>query len=128
MVGLFFLFACSPIYWETSVPVTIAWDAPTHYADGSPIPPDKELRYYVYIDTDTDDTHNDKKRLTPKPIAETSYRLPVIEEKGKYFIGIQAVVCGEKDKGGCEESEVSPISWSSNQSITKKGPFGIQVK
>ena len=50
------IFACSKteeIDWVKSNNVTVAWDATTSFEDGTPITPDIELRYNVYIDRDT---------------------------------------------------------------------------
>ena len=65
------VFACTQTEkteWITSKNVTVAWDAPTSFADGTPIPQNMPLRYIVYVDRDTDKTHDDKEPLTETPI------------------------------------------------------------
>ena len=79
------LFACSKTEWVKSKNVTVAWEAPTSLKDGTPISKDRALRYNVYIDRDTDKTHDDKELLTAEPIAATRYTISSIEHKGKYW-------------------------------------------
>ncbi len=128
MVCITLLFSCNSTQWVTSNNVTIEWDAPTQLTDDSPIPPDQVLQYNVYIDVDTDKTHDDKILKTEKPIAETSYTLPTIEHKGHYFIGIQALSYKIKDGEIYGKPEMSEISWSSSKSSTNKHPFGLKIK
>jgi hypothetical protein len=115
-------------YWGESYNVTVEWDAPASFSDGTPISKDVELKYNVYIDRDTDNTHDDKELLTRKPISETNYTIDSIKRKGKYFIGIQTIVERDKDGKLYDEPKKSPISWSSNEADTKNGSFGIKVE
>ncbi len=128
MVCITLLFSCNRTQWVTSNNVTIKWDATTKLVDDSLIPSDQVLRYNVYIDVDTDKTHDDKILKTEKPIAETSYTIPTIEHKGHYFIGIQALTYKIKDGEIYGKPKMSKISWSSSKSSTKKGPFGVKIK
>ena len=122
-VGL--LFACSKTEWVKSKNVTVAWEEPTTLGHGTPISKDLALRYNVYIDRDTDKTHEDAELLTAEPIAETSYTISSIEHKGKYFIGVQALYCRVKDGELYGESS---IAWSSNKADTAGRKFGIKIK
>jgi len=128
IVCITFLFACDKVHWEKSNNVTVAWDSPATNRDNSPIYPKKVMRYNVYIDVDTDNTHDDKILVTEKPIAETQYTIPTIKHKGKYFIGIQALAYNVKDGEIYGEPAASEISWSNNKSVTKKGTFGVKIK
>jgi hypothetical protein len=125
-IGL--VFACSKTEWVKSENVTVAWDAPTSLESGRPISEDIELRYNVYIDRDTDQTHDDKELLTEDPIAETQYTIESIEHKGKYFIGIQAVAYEVRDGKRYGDPKTSRIIWSSNEADTEGGAFGIKIK
>jgi hypothetical protein len=127
MVCAGLLSACATTKWEKST-ITIGWDAPTSLSDGAPIPEDVAIKYNVYIDRDTDNTHDDKELLTDEPISETSYTIDSIETKGSYFIGIQTIA--ERDKGGklYDEPKMSRIAWSYNEADTESGPFGIKVE
>ena len=122
------LFACSKTEWVKSKNVTVAWEAPTSLEEGITISKDLELRYNVYIDRDTDKTHDDKELLTAKPIAETRYTISSIEHKGKYFIGIQTLAYRVKDGQLYGEPERSRIAWSSNKADTESRAFGIKIK
>ena len=129
MVCITLLFSCNRTQWVKSNNVTIKWNAPTKLADDSPIPSDQVLRYNVYLDLNTDKDHSNMKLMTKKePIAETSYTIPTIEHKGRYFIGIEALTYKIKDGEIYSKSEMSKISWSSSKSNTKKGPFGVKIK
>ena len=114
--------------WITSKNVTVAWDATTTFEDGTPIGPDVTLRYNVYIDRDSDDTHEDMELVTREPIAGTSYTIDSIEYEGRYFIGVQTVA--SRVRNGEKEGEpiISRISWSSNKADTQSGKFGIRIK
>jgi hypothetical protein len=125
-IGL--LSACFTTKWVKSNNVTVAWDAPTSLEDGTTISKDLELRYNVYIDRDTDNTHDDKELLTAEPIAETKYTIASIEHKGKYFIGIQTLAYRVKDGELYGDPNVSRIAWSSNKADTESGAFGIKIK
>jgi hypothetical protein len=128
-IGL--IFACSKTdktEWVKSKNVSVAWDAPASFEDGTAISQDVELRYNVYIDRDTDKTHDDKELVTKDPIAETQYTIDSIEHKGKYFIGIQALAYKVKDGKEYGDPKTSRISWSSNKADTKSGAFGIKIK
>ena len=87
-----------------------------------------EVKYNVYIEKDTDNTHNNKELLTIKPISETSYTIDFIERKGRYFIGIQSIADRDKDGELYDEPKKSRIAWSSNKADTKNGSFGIKVE
>ena len=131
VVCIVLIFACAKMdktEWIISTNVTVAWDAPTAFMDGTPIPQNIPLRYKVYIDKDTDKTHDDKDLLTEDPISETQYTIDSIEHKGKYFIGIQALVYKSYDGQEYGEAEISPISWSSNKDDTESGTFGIKIE
>ena len=128
IVCVAFLCACDKIQWVTSEEVTVAWDAPKKMVDGSPIPAGSVLRYNVYIDTDNNNTHDDKILETEVPISETSFTLPAIKRKGKYFVGVQSLAYMVKDGKIYGAPKVSDISWSSSKSNTKAGPFGISIE
>jgi hypothetical protein len=122
------LFACSKTEWVKSKNVTVAWDAPTTLEDGTTVTQDLALRYNVYLDRDTDKTHEDAKLLTTEPIAETRYTISSIEHKGKYFVGIQALAYRVKDGEIYGDPKRSRIAWSSNKADTESRKFGIKIK
>ena len=130
-VGLFF--SCTTTYEKKSQNVTadqnvtVEWDAPASFSDGTPIPEDMALKYNVYIDKDTDQTHDDKERLNETPISETNYTFVLSGHKGIYFIGIEAIADRDKDGKLYDEPKKSRIAWSSNEADTKNGSFGIKV-
>lgn len=134
VLGMFcicFVFACSKteeVEWVKSNNVTVAWDATTTFEDGTPITPDIELQYNVYIDRDTDNTHEDKELLTREPITDASFTIDTIEHKGKYYIGAQTLAYRIKDGKRDGDPIKSRISWSSNKSDTESGSFGIRTQ
>ena len=120
------LFACHPIRWFTPN-VTVTWDPPTKLENGSSILPGEELWYYVYIDKDRDKTHEDKELLTPEPIKGTSIEidrseLADTEQKGHYFIGVQAVLYING------QPKQSKISWSDSKAATNNNRFGVRME
>ena len=132
MLFIILLFAChsihylNPIRWFTP-DVTVTWDPPMNWENGDPIKPEDRLWYSVYIDKDSYDTHEDAEMLTKEPIKETNFiisasELADTEQKGRYFIGVQAVVY---DKDG--HARKSKIAWSDSTAATKNNPFGIRI-
>jgi len=128
VVCITFLFACDRTHWEKSNNVKVAWDSSETKSDKSPTDQKRVFLYNVYIDVDTDNTHDDKILMTKEPIAETEYIIPTIEHKGKYFIGIQTLAYKVKDGEKYGEPAMSEISWSNNKSATQKGTFGVKIK
>ena len=125
------IFACSKTVkteWVKSKNVTVSWDAPASFMSGTPISQNIPLHYNVYIDRDTDKTHDDKELLTKVPISETKYTIDSIEHEGKYYIGIQSVVCRSYVGEQCGDPKMSRIAWSSNKADTKSGAFGIKIE
>ena len=86
--------------------------------------------YNVYIEIDTDNTHDDKILLTKKePITTTQFQIPPDAcPKGQYFVGIQSLAYQVKDGKKSDIPMQSDISWSSSKSNTQKKPFGVVFK
>ena len=131
VVCICFLFACSKP--EDNGPakakeVTVAWDAPLSFEDGTPITEEMELLYNVYIDIDTDETHDDKQQVNEKPISETQYTISLTDHKSIYFVGIETIAYKIKDGERGGDPIKSRTAWSSNESDTKGGTFSIKYE
>lgn len=129
-IGLLSACSTTPVAESTKVVksknVTLKWDAPMSFTDGKPLTENMDIKYIVYIDKDTDNTHEDKEPLTKEPISETRYTIDSIEHKGTYFVGIQAIAYRDEDGKLLDEPKKSRIAWSSNKADTNNDPFSIQ--
>jgi hypothetical protein len=113
----------------------IAWDATTTYINHTKIEHPEAVGYFVYICNEEDNKCLKKESMKKErkfripintnPIRKTNYPLPLLE-KGKYFVGVRAVLYKDKKLGAYVNE--STISWSRNQACTNNKPFCLKVK
>ena len=113
----------------------IAWDATTTYINHTEIKDPKAVGYFVYICNEEDEKCMKKESMKKErkfripintnPIPETNYPLPLLE-KGKYVVGVRAVLYKDKNLGAYVNE--STISWSRNKACTDDKPFCLKVK
>lgn len=102
--------------WYPADRVIMAWDRPTEYTNGTPIPSDVTIYYHAYMKNK--DQSNQVKVSTDR-FLDTKYTYQIGQE-GQFYLGATAVRLVEST-----EYE-SDISWSDNSEVCENGQtFGV---
>lgn len=112
---LFLAHGAYAVDWHKADSKTVAWDAPTQYADGTPIPSGLQWVYTVYI------REINSTVVTAIGTVDTTASVIQLSEGQKVFVGVSATYT---DGDGLQvESEVA---WSDNAIDCADGvTFGI---
>lgn len=111
--------SASAVDWKVTNQVTIAWDAPTTFTDGTPLVSSVIIRYKVYLSN----AITDPDKSNPVLLGETDqleYTV-TLNVEGKYFAGVSSA---RYDDSGQQLNE-SDINWSDTNGIWTPAPFGL---
>ena len=99
--------------WYSANQKTVAWDAVTALADGSPIPADSSVQYRVFIAPSTATGEDQKIEMG---IATGTNYLITLTTQGRYWVGIRSELVSNS-----VVVAQSAISWSDDSSKVPNG-------
>jgi len=112
--------AAHALNWHTANQATVAWDATTTLADGTPIPAGSTIEYTVYLAN----AITDPGKINPSEIATvatTEYTI-TLNAEGSFYVGLQSIRLVDS-----VEVSASAIIWSDDPAVVQGGAtFGIR--
>ena len=112
--------AAHALNWHTANQATVAWDATTTLADGTPIPAGDAVEYTVYLAN----AITDPGKINPSEIATvatTEYTI-TLNAEGSFYVGLQSIRLVDS-----VEVSASAIIWSDDPAVVQGGAtFGIR--